>query len=86
MRKTHTTFKLGIEFKDWGRVGRRCFHGFGDLGPQIDRRSPHLYFRPALADEFNRRVAEPYEYVRDFTVLHYRLTSRPGFPCPRRWR
>ena len=34
---THTqgTFKLGIEFKDWGRIGDTYFHGFGTIGPGI---------------------------------------------------
>jgi tryptophan halogenase len=32
--------------------------------------------RPELADEFNRLVTERYEFVRDFIVLHYKLTQR----------
>jgi hypothetical protein len=32
--------------------------------------------RPELADEFNRLVAERYQFVRDFIVLHYKLTKR----------
>jgi tryptophan halogenase len=32
--------------------------------------------RPELADEFNRLVAERYEFVRDFIILHYKLTRR----------
>ena len=41
IRKTQGTFKLGIEFRDWGHAGNRFFHGFGDYGPRIDNRSPH---------------------------------------------
>jgi len=44
IRKTQATFKLGIEFKDWGHVGNRFFHGFGDFGPKIDNRSPHMHW------------------------------------------
>jgi tryptophan halogenase len=44
VRKTQATFKLGIEFKDWGRLGHRFFHGFGDFGPQIHNRSSFLYW------------------------------------------
>ena len=44
VRKTRATFKLGIEFKDWGHVGNRFFHGFGDFGPAIENRSPYTYW------------------------------------------
>ncbi|NGZ86565.1 tryptophan halogenase family protein [Duganella aceris] len=44
IRKTQATIKLGIEFKDWGHVGNRFFHGFGDFGPKIDKRSPHMHW------------------------------------------
>ena len=44
VRKTQATFKLGIEFKDWGHIGNRFFHGFGDFGPAVEGRSPHLYW------------------------------------------
>ena len=51
IRKTQATFKLGIEFKDWGHLGKRFFHGFGDFGPAIDGRSPHMHWmRLARAD------------------------------------
>jgi len=32
MRKTHATFKLGIEFDNWGRIGDSYVHPFGDFG------------------------------------------------------
>ena len=32
MRETQATFKLGIEFRNWGKVGDNYIHGFGTVG------------------------------------------------------
>jgi tryptophan halogenase len=53
IKKTQATFKVGIDFQDWGHVGNRFFHGFGDYGPSIDKRSPHMHWL-RLSQEFNR--------------------------------
>ncbi|MGQ3054996.1 MAG: tryptophan halogenase family protein [Roseateles sp.] len=44
VRKTGASFKLGIEFKDWGRLGHRFFHGFGGFGPAIHNRPLWAYW------------------------------------------
>lgn len=44
IKKTQATFKLGIEFKDWGHLGNRFFHGFDAFDPAVADGSPHIYW------------------------------------------
>ena len=32
LRRTQGSYKLGIEFRNWGEIGNVHFHGFGDYG------------------------------------------------------
>ena len=50
--KTQASFKLGIEFKDWGHVGNRFFHAFGDFGPPLAGVDAHHHWL-RLAQAFN---------------------------------
>jgi len=36
VRATQGTFKLGIEFRDWGKLGDSYIHPFGEFGAKID--------------------------------------------------
>ena len=44
VRRTQGTFKLGIEFCDWGRIGDRYFHPFGPFGVDMEGVSFHAYW------------------------------------------
>lgn len=36
LRKTQGTFKLGIEFVNWTRIGQKYIHAFGDVGKDME--------------------------------------------------
>ena len=45
LKSCNGTFKLGIEFVDWGQLGQRYIHPFGTYGLDLDGVSfRHLYF------------------------------------------
>lgn len=59
IRQTQGTFKLGIQFRDWGRIGDTYIHGFGTLGHDLGSIPFHHYWlRARLAG----RAAELGDY------------------------
>ncbi|WP_158972023.1 tryptophan halogenase family protein [Paraglaciecola sp. L3A3] len=50
MRKTKATFKLGIEFVNWGGKGQRYMHPFGDFGEKINSVDFYQYWLLAQKD------------------------------------
>lgn len=49
VRETRSTYKLGIQFKDWGRIGEIYWHPFGTFGSTINRRPFFHYWHKARA-------------------------------------
>jgi tryptophan halogenase len=48
VRRTNATFKLGIEFRDWARIGDSYIHPFGDFGRDMGGMPfHHLWLRLA---------------------------------------
>ncbi len=45
IRETNGTFKLGIEFVNWGKLGDRYIHGFGKFGQELWTVDFHQYWR-----------------------------------------
>ena len=54
VRETQGTFKLGIEFVDWGRLGESYIHGFGKLGLDLGGHPFHLYWTRAQRTQHAR--------------------------------
>jgi tryptophan 7-halogenase len=44
LRATQGTYKLGIEFVDWGAPGQRYMHAFGDIGRDVGLLPFHHYW------------------------------------------
>ncbi|MBO1256820.1 tryptophan 7-halogenase [Alteromonas sp. 5E99-2] len=44
MKATNGTFKLGIEFRDWGKIGDSYFHPFGEHGVAMNGIDFHQYW------------------------------------------
>jgi len=44
VRQTQATFKLGIEFRNWGALGDRYIHSFGTMGKDMDLVDFHHYW------------------------------------------
>ncbi|WP_084398889.1 tryptophan halogenase family protein [Henriciella aquimarina] len=50
VRDTRASFKLGIEFSDWGHIGERYLHTFGDPGINLSSLQFHHYWLRARAE------------------------------------
>lgn len=63
VRKTNATFKLGIEFVDWDRLGKSYLHPFGAYGVNMNGLHFHHYWlrylklgNPTSIDDYNLQI------------------------------
>ena len=73
IKATQGSFKLGIEFIDWGRVGESYMHAFGQIGQSLDLIEFWQYWlrgrregvaRPLGNYSFNEEVARKMRFAR----------------------
>jgi tryptophan 7-halogenase len=83
VRETHATFKLGIEFVDWSRLGHTYLHPFGLFGPDMNGIAFSHYWLRALQAGGNpdnvRFIAEG-EAMR---LNRFLRTAQPAPDMPR---
>lgn len=72
---TQGTFKLGIEFVDWGALGERYFHPFGDHGQ--DFRGVHFH-QLYLRESKRRELPGISEWSMSATAAALGRYARPG--------
>src|SRR6476646_4303165 len=59
IRKTQGTFKLGIQFNDWFRLGESYIHGFGmAIGPSLGLLPFHQYWIRARQEGFASEIGD----------------------------
>lgn len=60
LRATQGTFKLGIEFVDWGAKGERYTHGFGRIGQELMGVPFHHYWLRLRREGLVGPALDPY--------------------------
>jgi len=58
MRATQATFKLGISFENWGQIGDRYIHSFGQVGKSNWMGSFHHFWLQAKAAGFGGELGD----------------------------
>ena len=81
IRETQATFKLGIEFVDWGAIGDRYLHPFGEPGHNFEGIAFHQFWLKHRRDSRIKSYAE--YFMTSAAVRHGRFglpTSDPRSP------
>jgi tryptophan halogenase len=85
MRSCQATFKLGIEFVDWGAIGRRYMHSFTGYGLAAGSRQFHrLFQRHALARAAHGNATSFDDYNLGAIAGRSRRFSLPADAAPPR--
>jgi tryptophan halogenase len=72
---TKATYKLGIEFVNWGGIGERYFHPFGSFAPDLQG----LHFHQLYLRERKRRVMQDISaWSMSAVAASLRRYARPG--------
>jgi tryptophan halogenase len=84
VKKTNATFKLGIDFVDWDKVGKRYIHPFGDYGFEMEGIRFHHFWLKHTAlghntsiDDYNLQIlaARAGKFQRPINVQNSPLNS-----------
>jgi tryptophan halogenase len=75
VRRTQGTFKLGIEFRDWARIGDSYIHPFGEFGRPLNGVGFHHHWR-RLAERGEPRPIEVYSMA--IAAARARKFARPS--------
>jgi tryptophan halogenase len=75
VRETKATFKLGIEFVNWGTVGHRYFHPFGTLGQDLQGIPFHQLY---LRERHNRVMPDISAWAMSAVAAAQGKFIRPG--------
>ncbi len=78
IRETQATFKLGIEFVDWGGLGERYLHPFGDPGHNFEGIAFHQYWLKHRGDPRIRPFTD--YFITAAAVRHGRFAPQSGDP------
>ncbi len=78
LRETQASFKLGIEFVNWGAIGERYLHPFGEPGHNFEGVAFHQFWLKHRHDPRTR--AYPDYFMTSAAVRHGRYAPPSGDP------